>query len=145
VDTIRKDCYSEGKALAVVHPKGRMVMKKYTIFLFLVFTLLLSACRSKSESQYNPFLTPPAMSVVVTRDNCPSMEVQLGMQVWWINSDADPLPIMLEQLDDDGNVVATGKSEINLENKFSMQFDNPGIYRLYCSENRDTYATITVK
>ena len=120
-------------------------MKKHFVFLFLIFTLLLSACRSKSESQYNILLTPPAMSVVVRRDNCPSMEVQLGMQVWWINGDTDALPIMLEQLDDDGNVVATGKSEINLENKFSVQFNNPGIYRFYCSGNRNTYATIIVK
>lgn len=120
-------------------------MKKHIVCLFLIFILLFPACGSKNEAQYNPFVTPPAMSVVVTRDNCPSMEVQLGMQVWWINGETDSLPILLEQLDDEGNVIATGKSEINLENSFSMQFDNPGIYRLYCSESRDVYATITVK
>ena len=107
--------------------------------------LLLTACGSKRESQYNPFVTPPAMSVVVTRDNCPSMEVQMGMQVWWINGDTITLPILVEELDNEGNVMFTGKSEINADNQFSVLFDHVGIYHVYCSENRDTYATITVK
>lgn len=119
-------------------------MKKYYKYLMMLL-LMLSACGTKNETPQELFLTPPAMSVTVTRDNCPSMEVQVGTEVAWINGDTVTIPIRLEELDNKGNVLSIGKSEINSENIFSARFDHPATYHLYCSENRDVYATITVK
>ena len=121
-------------------------MKKYSKFLMMILMLMLSACgQTNKDMPPEMFLTPPAMSVTVTRVNCPSMEVQVGMQVLWVNGDTVTIPITLEELDNQGNVITTGKSEINSDNRFSMRFEHAGIYHLYCSENRDVYAIITVK
>ena len=120
-------------------------MKKYSKYL-MILILMLSACgQTNNDVPQEMFLTPPAMSVTLTSENCPSMEVQVGMQVMWVNGDTVTIPITLEELDDQGNVITTGKSEISAENQFSVRFEHAGTYHLYCSENRDVHATITVK
>ena len=120
-------------------------MNKYSKYL-MILVVMLSACgQTNNDVPPEMFLTPPAMSVTVTRKNCPSMEVQVGMQVMWVSGDTATIPITLEELDDHGNVITTGKSEINAENQFSVRFEHAGTYHMYCSENRDVYATITVK
>lgn len=123
-------------------------MKKYSaIFLGLVWILGLTACGTKNETEQSipVSLTPPAMIVIITREICPSIEVQAGMEMMWMHGDKGTLPITVEELDDNGNVLTIGKSEINSDNLFSVWFEHAGTYHLYCSENRDVYATITVK
>src|SRR4030095_9301489 len=122
-------------------------MKKRAIFLVLIWMLVLPACVAKSATQQDIFssLTPPAMIVIITRENCPSMEVQVGTQVAWTNGDTISHPIILEELDDHGNILTTGQLEINTETFFSVRFDHAGVYHFYCSRKRDLYATITVK
>jgi len=94
-------------------------MNKYSKYL-MILVVMLSACgQTNNDVPPEMFLTPPAMSVTVTRKNCPSMEVQVGMQVMWVSGDTATIPITLEELDDHGNVITTGKSEINAENQFS--------------------------
>ena len=121
-------------------------MKKYSKYLMMILMLVFPACGAKNDDMSpEMFLTPPAMRVIITRKNCPFMEVQVGTQVMWVSGDTATIPITLEELDDHGNVITTGKSEINAENQFSVGFDHAEVYHLYCSEDRDAYATITVK
>jgi hypothetical protein len=121
-------------------------MRKYIKPLFLMLIFGISACGQKSTPQQQDiFLTPPAMSVTITRENCPSMEVQLGMTVVWMNGDTVHLPLQIDQYDESGKVTDTGKSEIGPGDVFATKFYYAGIYRYYCSENKDVYATITVK
>jgi len=83
--------------------------------------------------------------LTITRENCPSMEVQVGMQVVWMNGDTVPLAIRLEKYDDGGNVTDIGQSEINAGDYFYTQFHDVGTYRFYCSDNKDVYGMITVE
>ena len=119
-------------------------MRKYIRPLLLALIFGISACGVKGSPQQG--ITPPAISVTVTRENCPSLETQVGMTVSWTKGDMVKLPIEIVQVDDAGNMTGVGKSEIGPGDVFSTKFYNAGPYRLYCSEdNKDVYGTITVK
>ena len=121
-------------------------MRKYLKSLLLVMIWGISACGAKNSPQQDIFLTPPAISVTITREKCPSMETQVGMTGAWINGDIVKLPIEIVQFDDAGNMTGVGKSEIGPGDAFSTKFYDAGSYRFYCSEeNKDVYGTITVK
>ncbi|MFN8433038.1 MAG: hypothetical protein U0V18_03410 [Anaerolineales bacterium] len=120
-------------------------MKKYPIVLLSIVVLILSACGSKGDEVPDVLLTPPAIVVNASRDNCPSIIAEVGMTIAWENVDTVPLPIKIEFLDENGKVTDTGLSVIDPETVFSTQFPNPGVYRVYCTDNTDTYSTITVK
>ncbi|HNM37170.1 MAG TPA: hypothetical protein PKI33_08910 [Anaerolineales bacterium] len=120
-------------------------MKKYPIVLLSIVVLILSACGSKGDEVPDVLLTPPAIVVNASRDNCPSIIAEVGMTIAWENIDTVPLPIKIEFLDENGKVTDTGLSVIDPETVFSTQFPNPGVYRVYCTDNTDTYSTITVK
>jgi plastocyanin len=119
-------------------------MRKYIKLLLLALIFGISACGVKGSPQQS--ITPPAISVTVNRENCPSMETQVGMTVSWTNGDTVKLPIEIVQVDDAGNMTGVGKSEIGPGDVFSTKFYNAGSYRFYCSEEKkDVYGTITVK
>ena len=121
-------------------------MRKYLKSLLLVMIWGISACGAKNSPQQDIFLTPPAISVTITREKCPSMETQVGMTVSWKNGDMVKLSIEIVQFDDAGNMTGAGKSEIGPGDAFSTKFYDAGSYRFYCSdENKDVYGTITVK
>lgn len=118
-------------------------MNKSLIPFFLPFIIV--ACCSKGGEVPDVLLTPPAIVVNASRDNCPSIEAEVGMTIAWENVDTVPLPIKIEFLDDNGKVTDTGLSVIDPETVFSTQFQEAGVYHVYCTENADTYSTITVK
>ncbi|MFN8381276.1 MAG: hypothetical protein U0V02_05015 [Anaerolineales bacterium] len=121
-------------------------MKKYIKSLLLVMIFGLSACGQQSIQQQNDILlTPPAIVVKASRDNCPSIEAEVGMTIAWENVDTVSLPIKIEFLDENGKVTDTGLSVIDPETVFSTQFYKTGTYYVYCTDNADTHATITVK
>lgn len=122
--------------------KGVNTLKKYLIAL--IFVIVLSAC-GKKEIQPDVFLTPPSISVDMSRENCPSIEAEVGMTVAWKNVDTVSQPIKVERLNADGSVADTGRSTIDPGTIFALQFYEAGIYHVYCTENANTYATITVK
>jgi plastocyanin len=120
-------------------------MKKLNFaFVFFVALLMISGCRNKPQ-QVDVSITPPAISVNVTRESCPSIELEAGMWVTWTNVDTVSLPIKIEYLDENGKVTDTGMSEIDSGATFSTNFPEAGISHVYCTDNADTHATITVK
>lgn len=73
------------------------------------------------------------------------MEVQVGTQVVWTNTDTVTLPVRLEQVDANGNSTLVSESQIGPGGYFSTQLLNAGTYRFYCTEERDKYGTIEVR
>jgi len=121
-------------------------MKKYIKALLLVMIFGLSACGQPSATQQQDvLLAPPAIVVKASRDNCPSIEAEVGMTIAWENVDTVSLPIKIEFLDKNGKVTDTGLSVIDPETVFSTSFPEAGVYHVYCTENADVPATITVK
>ncbi len=121
-------------------------MRKYIKPLLLALIFGISACGAKNDPQQDVVLTPPAIGVTITRENCPSLETQVGMTVSWTNGDTVHLPLQIDQYDESGKVTDIGKSEIGPGDTFSVNFYHPGVYRFYCSEeNKDVYGTITVE
>lgn len=119
-------------------------MKKYFVYLLPLFALIISACGSKGDEVPEVLLTPPAISVNITRENCPSMELEAGMWVAWTNVDTVSLPIKIEFPDENGKVIDTGMSVIDPGSTFSTNFPDVGSFRVYCTD-ADTYSTVTVK
>lgn len=119
-------------------------MKIHFVFILLFVSFALSACGSKDEETPDVLLTPPAIMVEVSRENCPSIETVVGMSVAWRNVDTVPLPIKIERLDESGKVADTGKTELYPETVLTLEFYEGGIYHYYCTD-ADVFATITVK
>ena len=118
-------------------------MNKYLILFFLPF--MIAACGSKVDEAPDALLAPPAIIVEASRVNCPSIVAEVGMTIAWENVDTVSLPIKIEFLDENGKVSDTGMSVIDPETVFSTQFYEAGTYYVYCTDNPDTHATITVK
>jgi len=120
-------------------------MNTYFKYLMLITLLMLPACGGQKDATPEYLLTPPAISVTVTRENCPSIEAQVGTYAQWTNGDTVRLPLQIEQYDAFGAVTDIGRSEIGPGDQFSLYFYETGEYRFFCSENKDVYGTITVK
>ena len=122
-------------------------MKK-NFFSLLVVTVFMAgtiaACSGRQPAQA-PLVTPPAISVEITSDECPSIEVQAGMQVAWTNRDVVDHIILLERVDEDGDLVDSGGTDLlQPGSTFSIALTEPGQYTYYCSEDRALSGTITV-
>lgn len=110
----------------------------------LLVVLILAACQPAETPQVIP-MTAPAISVSISRQDCTSMEVQVGTQVVWMNADTVSLPVRLEKVDDNGNGTLVSESEIGPGDTFSTQLSNAGTYRFYCTKEKDIYGTINVQ
>jgi len=119
---------------------------KLNIFALAVLLMLtLSACGSGAAQVEPQNLTPPAITVQVTKDNCPSIEVQAGMQVAWINLDTVDHILMIEHKDEQGTVTDSfGTTLLQPDTTFSTSLDEPGQYTYYCSEDKKQWGTINV-
>lgn len=118
--------------------------KQIIVSVVFIALLMISGCGNKPQ-QLDVSITPPAITVEASRDNCPSIEAEVGMTIAWENVDTVSLPIKIEFLDENGKVSDTGMSVIDPETVFSTQFYEAGTYYVYCTDNPDTHATITVK
>jgi plastocyanin len=110
----------------------------------LILTLALTACGAQ-QVPASPVLTPPAISVQITKDDCPSLDVQMGMQIAWTNADSVDHMVLIEQKDEQGNVTDSGGTDLlQPGTTFSITLLNPGEYTYYCSKDRKAFGTITV-
>lgn len=117
--------------------------KRIVVSVFFIALLMISGCGSKSQ-QADVSVTPPAISVNVTRESCPSMELEVGMWVAWTNVDTVPLPIKIEYPYEKEKGAGTALSVIDPGTTFSTNFPDAGTFRVYCTDT-DVYSTITVK
>jgi plastocyanin len=114
------------------------------LFAVLFLSGAIVAC-SGAKTSVAPVLTPPAISVEITGDNCPSVEVQVGMQVAWTNRDDIDRTLMFERKDENGTLIDSGGIDLlQPGSTFSTTFTEPGQYTYYCSEDRTAFGTITV-
>ena len=90
-------------------------------------------------------LAQPAVSVGIMTDYCPSIEVQAGMRIAWINLDDVDRTVIVERTTEQGNVVGSGGVRLlQTGDSFSIILDDPGKYTYYCSMNRLASGTITI-
>jgi plastocyanin len=119
-----------------------MRMKVLLVFFLLVFTI--TACGGVSTPAEPP-VTPPAISVQITKDDCPSIEVQAGMQIAWTNQDKVDRILMIERKDEQGVIIDSGGTDLlQPGTTFSINLTAPGQYTYYCSKDRRAFGTITV-
>jgi hypothetical protein len=122
-----------------------MQTKKFTLLfgLFLLVSIMV-AC-SSGQTLQAPALTPPAISLRITGDECPSLEVRPGMQIAWTNEDTVDHILMLEREDENGALIDSGGTDLlQPGDTFSITLLEPGQYTYYCSKERTAFGTITV-
>lgn len=120
--------------------------KKWFRLLFetFLFAAILIACND-GDTQPAPVLTPPAISVGITGDECPSIKAQVGMQVAWTNQDKVDHALMLERTDENGVLIDSGGTDLlQPGSTFSITLIEPGLYTYFCSVDRTAFGTITV-
>ena len=113
---------------------------------FVCFLLVpVAAACSGPETQQAPVVTPPAISLQITEDDCPSIVVQAGMQITWTNQADEDRVLMLERKDEQGVLVDSGGTDqLQPGDTFSITLAEPGQYTYYCTEDRTAFGTITV-
>jgi hypothetical protein len=120
--------------------------RNYFSFLLVIFFVASTTVTcSGGPIPQAPVLTPPAISVEITGDDCPSVEVQAGMQIAWTNrSDTDRI-LLLERKDENGVISESGGTDLlQPGTTFSITLVEPGQYTYYCSKDRTAFGTITV-
>ena len=122
-------------------------MRNNHVMVWLVFmfsALIMTACGS-TNSSVEPMMTPPAISVQITKEYCPSIEVQAGMQIAWTNADDEDHVLWLERKDEQGILVDAGGTDLlQPGTTFSITLTEPGQYTCYCSKDRTAFGTIVV-
>jgi len=119
-------------------------MKSRISLIFLFLVLFMNACGGGKPS-LEPAVTPPAISVQITKDYCPSLEIQAGMQVAWTNADNTDRAILLERKDAQGILLESGGTDLLQPGAtFTITMMDPGQYTYYCSKDHSAFGMITV-
>jgi hypothetical protein len=114
------------------------------LFVNLFLVGILAAC-SGGGTQTAPELSPPAISLEIKGNECPSLEAQVGMQVAWTNRDNVDRVLVLERTDNNGVLIDSGGTDLlQPGGTYSITLIEPGQYTYYCSEDRGVFGTITV-
>ena len=131
-ETIRKD-----KKMKPV-----FISKKFQLILVglaLVFTGLLSACRSTRQ-----LATPSTqgISVGITSDICPNVIAQVGQQVTWTNQDSREHIVRHNPIEGNGQFDS---GTLQPGDVFTFTFVQNGEYRYICSVNGAMTGIVTVE
>ena len=122
-------------------------MKKFrfnAIVLFLLVAVGLAACEG-GETVSEPQFTGQSINVEITKDTCPSVEIQPGMQISWTNKDSIDHTLLIERKDSQGAIVESmGTDLLQPGSIFTTSLSEPGNYMYYCSADRTEWGTITV-
>jgi plastocyanin len=118
---------------------------KVTVLYFIaVLVVAMLACSQTFTAATTP-VALPAVSVQITRDYCPSVEVQSGMQIAWVNQGSVDRILIIERTDTAGNVLNTGGTTmLQAGDAFAVALNDPGEYTYYCSKDYSASGTITV-
>ena len=122
------------------------MLTRYQSILWLVTVfLVLSIAACGGQNSVAVPVTPPAIQVHITKDNCPSIEVQVGMQIVWTNQDDVDRVVIIERANEQGVVVDSGGTDLlRPADTFSTSLSEAGQYIYYCSIDRTAFGTITV-
>lgn len=121
-----------------------MKTSKYVGAYLLVLVFGITACGNRVVAQ-EPQLSPPAIDLQITKDNCPSVEVQVDMQISWTNADSVDHILLIERTNAEGVIVeAGGIDPLQPGTTFSITLMDAGQYTYYCTEDRTQFGTITV-
>ena len=119
-------------------------MKNRIWLVFLFIVLFMTACGS-ARPITESVATPPAISVQITKDYCPSLEIQSGMQIAWTNADNEDRVLLLERKDEQGTLIDSGGTDLlQPVTTFTITLVDPGQYIYYCSKDRTAFGMITV-
>jgi len=122
-----------------------MHTKNFSLLFVLLFLASIVVACSGGQTLDVPALTPPAISVQMTKDDCPSIEVQAGMQIAWTNEDNVDRVLLLERTDQNGTLIESGGTDLlQPGDMFSITLTEPGQYTYFCSEDRTDFGTINV-
>lgn len=119
-------------------------MKRTAILLFLAVAaglLALSGC-AQSASAPEVAVTAPAISLDITGDTCPGIEVAAGTQVAWTNRDTAAHIVRHEP--EGGGEATFDSGELAPGDSFVFTFIEPGLYPYRCTEGSATLGTVTV-
>lgn len=118
-----------------------LILKKQSFFIVLAVLLtgILTACRS-APTLASP--SAPGISVGISGDECPSVEVKAGEQVTWTNQDTHAHTV--HHIPDDGN-SQFDSGILNMGDSFSFTFVQPGVYTYECLTENEAMGTVTVK
>jgi plastocyanin len=112
--------------------------------IFSLVALFIAACGS-TKSVAEPVLTAPAISVQITEDYCPSVEIKAGAQIAWTNADFADRALWLERRDEQGVLIDSGGTDLlQPGTTFTIILTIPGQYTYYCSIDHTASGTITV-
>ena len=118
---------------------------KNRIWLVLLFMVLFITACGSTKPPLEPIVTPPAISVLITKDYCPSIEIQAGMQITWTNADNEDLVLWLERKDGQGVLIDSGGTDLlQPGTTFTITLVDSGQYIYYCSKDRAAFGTINV-
>jgi hypothetical protein len=114
---------------------------RFGLGLFLLI-LILTAC---GGGQTPPAAqgTPPALGVLITDINCPSVEVESGMQVAWTNKGGQVYVVQSAPGPDGSRYFDSG--ELQPGDSFVFTFTGPGIYLYQCTPDGEMTGTVTIK
>ena len=119
-------------------------MSAKILWVLIFLASIVTACSGRSIPAEPP-VTPPAISVQITKEYCPSIEVQAGMQIAWTNLDDLDRMLWIERKDGQGIIVDAGGTDLlQPDTTFSITLTDPGEYTYYCSRDRKAFGTITV-
>ena len=115
--------------------------KRITRFLCMgVIMLVLVACTGWTSPE--PPVNVPAMGMLITETNCPSIEVKSGTQISWTNKGSQVHVVQSEIQADGSRYFDSG--ELKTGDSFSFIFTIPGIYRYQCLSDGSMTATVNV-
>ena len=117
----------------------RAACKCLVPILFCAITAFLAACQTR------PVLAPnslPGIGVAISSDQCPSIEVQVGQQVTWTNTDSKEHTVRHNPED--------GESQFNSGSlepgaSFGFLFVEAGTYPYACSEGGGVNGSVIVQ
>jgi plastocyanin len=105
---------------------------------------VLTSCGVRSTPPA-ALVTPPAIGVQITSDNCPSIEARPDMQISWTNVGNVDLVLSIEHQDEQGVVMESGGTDLLQPGaSFSINLTSPGEYTFYCSKDRTAFGTILI-
>lgn len=109
-----------------------------------IVALALSACQA-IPSPEPPSLTQRAIAVQITKEHCPSIEVEPNTYISWTNADNVDRMLIIERFDENGVLVESGGMPLlQPGTTFSMMMTEMGQYTYYCSLDREQFGTINV-